>query len=161
MSFVHLHVHTEIQPAGRRLPYPRPGRPGEGAGAECGGRHRPRGDVRRGGLLPGLQGRGGQAHHRLRGVRGAPGHDRPGPRAGRRGPPPGAPVQERDRLPQSVLSGVPCLSGRVLYQAPHRQGAPLAAYRGAHCHVRLSGGRGAPAHHGQQLRGGQAGCPWR
>jgi hypothetical protein len=54
MAFVHLHVHTEYSLLDGACRIPKAGGPGKGAGADRPGRHRPRGDVRRGGLLQGL-----------------------------------------------------------------------------------------------------------
>ncbi len=50
-------------------------------------------------------------------------HDRPRARRGQRGAAPRSAVRERDGLPQSELSGVARLSGRLLCPAAHRSGA--------------------------------------
>ena len=143
-----------IQPSGRLLPHRRPGQAGAGAGADRRGHHGPRRHVRRGGLLPGLQEGGGQAHHRLRGLRGSGGTDQvpEGPRVRRREPPPGAPVQGRGGLPQPQLHGEQGLRGGLLHQAEGGYGPAALPQPGAHRPVRLSG-RGDPQAAGQrQLR---------
>ena len=73
MSFVHLHVHTEyslLDGACRIRELPKRVKE-HGADGLC--HHGPRRHVRRHRFLPGLQGRGHQAHHRLRGLCDPPG----------------------------------------------------------------------------------------
>ena len=102
MSFVHLHVHTEYSLLDGACRIPLLVKRVK-AGPERRGHHRPRRHVRRGGLLQGVQGGGGQAHHRLRGVCGPPEAHRQGTRVRRGHVPPDSAVPQRGGLPQPVL----------------------------------------------------------
>ena len=118
----------------------------QGARADGACHHRPRRDVRRRGFLSGLQGRGRQADHRLRGLcRHRRAHRKNAPAGGGLFAP-DPPVRKRDRLPQSLLSRLRGLHGGVLSQAAHRLAAAEAALRGHYLSLRLHRGRDPEAH---------------
>ena len=150
-----------IQLIGRRLPHPGPARHREGHGPDRLRCHGPRRHVRCRGLLPRLQGGGGQAYHRLRGVRHPPGPDpvRQGPRAGRGEPPSGAALRERGGLPEPVLPGVHGLDRGLLYQAPDRPGAAAAVQRGTDRPIGLPRRGDPPAAAERGVRERQGLCP--
>ena len=126
-DFVHLHLHSEfslLDGLGRindlvsEALGPRLRRPGD---------HRPRLAVRRGGLLPGLQGQGHQAHHRRRGLRGPPQHDRPRGQGRRAALPPRPAGQGLDGLPEPLPHHHRGAPRRLLLQAAPRPRAAGAA----------------------------------
>ena len=143
-----------VQPLGRRLPHPGPAEDREGDGPDRLCHHGPRRHVRRDRLLPGLQGGGDQARHRLRGLRHPPGPDpvRQGPRVRRGEPPSGAAVRERGGVPEPVLPGVRRVDGGLLHQAPHRSGAAAPSQRRPHRPERVSRRRDPPAPSERRVR---------
>ena len=162
MSFVHLHVHYRIQPAGRGLPDPRPGGQRVKELGQDGHRHhRPRRYVRRGGLLQGGEGRGHQAHHRLRGLCGAP-----RPASTRSMSIDDEALSSRAAVPRTrratATSATWSSAGFTegFYSKPRVDWELLrAAPRGHHRSVRLPGRAAAPAAAGRGLRRGAKATP--
>ena len=162
MSFVHLHVHTEfslLDGACRIQDLPGVVK-GMGQTACAITDHGVMYGADR--LLPRLQGGGGQAHHRLRGVCHAPGPDpvRQGPRVRCREPPSGAAVRERGGLPEPLLPGVHGAGPRASTSSPASTWSCCAQHsRGTDRPVGVSCRGDPPAAAQRGVRERQGVCP--
>ena len=96
-----------------------------------------------------------QAHHRLRGLRGAPPAPRQGGQARPERLPPDPAGQEPQGIPQPHQDRLEGVDRRFLHASANRPHGDREIPRGADLLFGLSGGRGSARHHGQRPRKGR------